>query len=525
MIVAGQSRHKSRQRARDATLGRRTGVQIAGAAGLLCLAISAQAQAQAQVASGRSTSASASVDTALIYSDVQRPQSPTTGRDLAVSVRPAVQFASRAGRIRGSLSYSLELIRHTRDTDPSEARNTLNAAFVTELIEGRAFVDTQATISQGSISAFGTQSTAASVTDNTNRTEVGTVSIAPYVKGAMGSVATYEVRLYANGTNTRRSTAGDSVTTGGSLALNSASSNAMIGWGLQASQQTVDFRAGQTAHTDRMVATLSFRPDPEISLALRAGREGNDVTSDGRTASTTSGGTLRWTPTERTVAELSADKRYFGRSHRLTLSHRLARSSFIFTSTRDTTNSSDPTGVGRPVTLYQVLFNQFASLAPDPVQREQFVLDFIRITGQDPNTVVAGGFLNAAVSLQQRQDLSWNYTGLRTTLTVQAFTSSSTVLTLANQQAAQEPVRQSGYNVSTSYRLTPTASLSLTGSRLAAFATRTQPGTTLKSVSLSWTDQLGRRTSTSAGLRYSTFNSALDPYRELAATVSFSLRF
>lgn len=482
--------------------------------------------ARAQDGGARSQSLSSSVDTALTYTDLLRyGGGPNDGSDVALSVRPGVQFASRAGRVRGSLSYSLDLIQHTRKSDPSEARNSLNAAFVAELVEGRLFVDTQATISQGSISAFGAQASPSSVTENANRTEVGTLSIAPNLKGPIGSLATYEIRLNAAGTNTRRSLAGDSVTTGGSVSVNSASSSSLVGWGLQASQQKVDYRVSETTATDLVQASVSLRPDPEISLALRLGREGSDVTTTERTVSTTSGGTLRWTPTERTIGEISADERYFGRSHRLTLSHRLARSSFSLTSTRDTTNSAALNGVGQPVTLYQAFYAQLASQIPDPVQREQAVLDLIRGLGQDPDAIVGGGFVNTGVSLQQRQDLTWTYTGLRTTMSLQGFSSRSTVLGNSAQQPAPEPVRQAGYTALMAYRLTPTASVSLTGSRLVTYGTLTQPGTDLKSLSLSWNDQLGRRTSANAALRYSTFISANDPYRELAATVSFSLRF
>ena len=55
--------------------------------------------------------------------------------------------------------------------------------------------------------------------------------------------------------------------------------------------------------------------------------------------------------------------------------------------------------------------------------------------------------------------------------------------------------------------------------------TDTRAGTELKSATLTWSDQLGRRTTASLSLRYSVFNSTTDPYREGAITASLSQRF
>jgi hypothetical protein len=90
---------------------------------------------------------------------------------------------------------------------------------------------------------------------------------------------------------------------------------------------------------------------------------------------------------------------------------------------------------------------------------------------------------------------------------------------------AREPLRQSGYSANAAYSLTPTSSLLAAGSRLMTKATPTQPGTDLKSASLTWTEQLGRRTNVSLSGRYTVFNSALDPYREAALTASLLSRF
>jgi hypothetical protein len=55
--------------------------------------------------------------------------------------------------------------------------------------------------------------------------------------------------------------------------------------------------------------------------------------------------------------------------------------------------------------------------------------------------------------------------------------------------------------------------------------TDTFAGTQLKSATLGWSDQIARRTTAGATLRYSVFNSRTDPYHEGAITASVSQRF
>ena len=227
----------------------------------------------------------------------------------------------------------------------------------------------------------------------------------------------------------------------------------------------------------------------------------------------------------RTRAQLDFDERYFGRAYRLSLDHRLANSSVQFSSSRDASDGSSSSGAGQRLTLYQVFFAQFASLQPDPVLRDLLVLGFLRAQNLDPNAIVPGGFLNTAVTVQQRHQLTLSYSGLRMAGSAQAFASSSRVIDAAAVTPANQNTRQWGYLTNASYRLSPDATLALTGSRLLTQGTDTRTGTNLKSLSLSLSSQLARRTSASLSARYSVFTSATDPYREAGITASLSQRF
>ena len=508
----------------DCRLRRRTKAFALVPLALAVMVLAPRHAAAQDAGSGRSTSLSASVDSQVSYV-VNSRTGGLDGGEFVAQLRPGLQISSRSGRIVGSFNYALGLSHHSRNNDGQNVQHQLNASFSAEAVPRWMYVDGTATVSQQTVSAFGQQSVTGSTQDNRNRIEVASVSLSPYVRGVFGSAVNYEARFTGNATNGRRSIAADSSGTAGSLSLSSAIGGTAIGWGLLALTQTSDFRAGRETKNDRYSASLSYTPDADLSFSLRGGQESTDVASVSKTTYNNWGAGLTWRPTPRTRLQLDTDDRYFGRSYRVLLEHRLASSSVQFSSSRDSSNGSDPSGAGQRVTLYQVFFAQFASIQPDPVLRDLLVLDFLRSQNQDPNAVVSGGFLNSAVTVQERHQLTLSYAGMRMAGSVQAFASNSRVIDAAAATPTGQDTRQWGYLANASYRLTPTASLALTGSRLLTQATATQGGTELKSLSLSLSDQLARRTSASISARYSVFSSATVPYREAAISASLSQRF
>ncbi|MCY7317026.1 MAG: TIGR03016 family PEP-CTERM system-associated outer membrane protein [Rubrivivax sp.] len=483
---------------------------------------------------GRGTSLSASVETGASYVVDNRRNGGNGlgGGEFVAELRPGLRLESRSGRLVGSLSYLPSLAYHSRGYGSDDIQNQLSGNLSAELIERWFYVDATASITQQAASAFGVQSAPGSRQDNNNRTEVGTLSVSPYVRGVFGSAVTYEARLNASATNGRRSIAADSSSQGGSLSLASSVSGTLIGWGLQASQQQTDFRAGRETTSDRITASLQFQADADLILTLRVGQEANNVATASRKSYDNWGAGLTWRPSPRTRLQADTDDRYFGRSYRVLFEHRLASSTVLFSSTRDANNGSDANGLavqpgqaGQRVTLYDLFFAQFASTTPDPVQRDQLVRSFMRAQGLDPNAVVAGGFINSAVTVQERHQLTLSYAGLRMAGSVQVFASDTAVIDALASSAQQRPTRQWGALANASYRLSPTSSLALTGSRLLTRANGLLAGATLDSVSLSYASSLSLRASATLGARYSIFDSVTEPYKEAAVFATLNQRF
>ncbi|KPF45885.1 hypothetical protein D621_17670 [beta proteobacterium AAP51] len=498
--------------------------QRAAAPGFLVLALALPASALAQQGSSRDLLPT--FDTELTYIDVERAGLGRSQSELTTQLRPGFRYTSRTGRLQGAVSYGLGLTYRSR-TDPSfDASNQLTAALTGQLVENLAFVDVSASIAKQSLSAFGQQSVAEQPTENPNQEEVGNLSITPSLRGNLAGLALVDLRLNATAANTRKSIEGDSLSTGGTLTLSSTNPNAIIGWGLSASTITTDYRTRGDAKNDRATASVEIRPDVDVSLSVRAGRETTDIGLSQSESFSNWGASLRWQPSPRTLASFNTDRRFFGRSHSINLSYRLPLSSLRFGSVRDVTLSANPGALGQPLTLYDLFFEQFASQEPDPALRQQLVLDFLAGLGLDPQASIAGGAINRGPTVQERNDIGFTYSAKRLTLSGQAFASRTQQLLEAGLPAPSDAnPRQRGYTGTVAYRLTPTATFSLLGSRLMTKPTANQTGTDLKSLGLTLSERLGRLATAAINARYSVFNSATNPYRETAVSASLGLRF
>jgi uncharacterized protein (PEP-CTERM system associated) len=262
-------------------------------------------------------------------------------------------------------------------------------------------------------------------------------------------------------------------------------------------------------------------------VALRLAREESDVLVAGTSARTSVGGSVDWTPTERTLFSVRGDRRYFGNAYGATAQHRWARSVFRYALSRDATSGST---VGLPtVTAYDLFFAQFASQFPDPIQRDIEVRRFLAANGIDPGAVTGGGFLTTGVSLQQRHELSWSMQFIRSTFIASVFRTNSRRLdrisTATDDLTDASVVRQQGVNLGLTHRLTPTTSVNVGLIQQRTLDAGNIGGNDQTSLSAGLTSQLGLRTSLAMTLRHVSFDSATRPYTENAASATLSLRF
>ena len=451
------------------------------------------------------------------------------GTEFVARVSPGLLLTSRSGQLQGSLSYVGTLVSRSGldDRNATEYLNTLSAMFALEAIPGHGYVDARASISQQAIVATG-QPVGDAAQVNSNRTEVTTVSVSPYLRGTLASVVDYELRVAAAVSDSGSATVQDSNSLRGSISLRSANRGAKVGWGLTGQRHRVGF-SGATGPTitDRLDAQLSFVPDVDWRLTASGGVESTDVVGAIRRDHNTYGLAVQWTPSPRTRVLLQGDQRYFGRGHVAQFEYRLARSFWRYTDTRDVTSSVDPGSTGESTTLYTLLFAQLASQEPDPVLRETLVRSLIQALGRSPDERVGGGFITAGISLQRRRELALTWQGQRMLFNAAAFRTESRRVDSGgvNALTPNDDVDQSGYLAALAYRVTPQTTATLSGSRTMSESSASATRSDLKMASVALTSQLGRRTSGTLGLRYSVLSGARDAYGETALTGSLSLRF
>lgn len=480
----------------------------------------------------------------------------STGKqaEAITTISPGVRISSRSGRVQGSLDYSLNALIYARDGSRNDVQHALAAGFSAEVVENHAFVDTRASISQQSISAFGVQ-TPSFTTSNANRTEVRTLTVSPSLRGKLGDLADLDARATWGVNSSGSSRAADSSNT--SISLRASGGRGPIGWSTGISESTSDFEGGRKSKQGQSDFSVSYRLSSEYRANLRIARESNDIlstrqqhtnswgggldwtpnpdlraslrvareTTDGgltpQPDRTSWGGGLNWAPTPRTNLSIESDRRFFGNSRSVSFQHRMARSVWSFTDTRNiSTNLTGNPGSG-VLDSYDQLFAQYASAIPDPVLRDLFVRAFL---------ASRPGFLTNAVTLQHSRNATVLLQGVRTNISFNVYATDSRRLDGASSAiddlSLAGTVRQHGHSVTVSYQLAPITSVNFGYNRSSTDGFGTQSGNGQRAFTLSMSTQLFyQRTSLTLSLRRVVFDSAVQPYTENGATATLSVRF
>jgi uncharacterized protein (PEP-CTERM system associated) len=274
---------------------------------------------------------------------------------------------------------------------------------------------------------------------------------------------------------------------------------------------------------------------PDFRLSGSGGWESNNYQSRDNESQGTYGAGFDWTPTERTQATGFWEHRFFGTGWNVLLSHRFPLSAIRYTDTKEVSlipNQLTNTGLG---TVYDQYFQIFASLIPDPVNRDTYVRNLLNNAGIAPNAQAINNYLTNRPQVQRNQQLSLVFYGSRNSITFLAARSNSQPLTRAPNgldSIVSEAgiVDQRGYTVSFSHRLTQ-----LTGLNLLASRQKNKSGLTgeIDNSTLTWyqvgiSTRLGAKTAGALNARHQDFNGSeltTTPYKENALIASVVMVF
>ncbi len=188
--------------------------------------------------------------------------------DLILAVSPGIQIGGQSGRVRGFLNYALTGNFYARNSDQSSFYNALSASVNAEAVPSWLFIDANASVSQQFISPFGTQSIDPGL-NNSNRTEVRTVSVAPHVRGQIAGQVNYVGRAFYSFTDSGSSQAADSTVWGALLGFDATTRWSRLSWGLDFTYREARFTNQRSEFDQLNVLSLNYAVTPELRVSLR----------------------------------------------------------------------------------------------------------------------------------------------------------------------------------------------------------------------------------------------------------------
>ncbi len=273
-----------------------------------------------------------------------------------------IRISGTSGALRGAFDYSLTGSIYARNSDANELRHYLNAVGTAEALDGWAFVDVRASYTQQATSAFGNQSPDPGLSDS-NRSDVGSLSVAPGVRGRLGGAARYEARASYEVTRAKGTDASDVENIAALLHLDSGTGGSRLGWTADVSHNVSDFRAGRRTFDSRARVGVTYVLTSELKVGVTGGTERTDLITLEGESNATWGAFVEWNPSERTSLSASAEKRFFGTAHSLRFAHRTPNTAWTVSDSRDiSTNSTQ--GNASFGSAYDLFFRQFASIEP-----------------------------------------------------------------------------------------------------------------------------------------------------------------
>lgn len=446
--------------------------------------------------------------------------------DLITELAPGIRIEARTARLKAYFDYSL-LGQFYAQTDYSRTQNALNTFGTFEAVDNWLFFDFSGVIAQQAISAFGPQSPDSS-TINNNNTETATYRFSPFIRGQLGGWVDYSLRYNLSTTNASSANANDVDLEQWTGQMRGSTPFHNLKWTIDGNQQTTEYSRGRETEADMLRGSVNYSITPQFRINLSAGRESNNYLSVDQESNSTHGYGFDWNPTERTQISAFKEKRFFGDGHNVRFSHRFPRSSISYTDTRDVVvlpNQFSTIGLGN---IYDLYFDQFTSLIPDPIARASFVRTLLQLGGINPNTQVTSGFLASRATIQRRQQLAFVIFGIRNSITLSAIRTESESLlasnTLIDDFSQNDLVRQKGVSLNFSHRLSELSNLNILALRqeTTGNGSNTKKTTsTLYQVNVS--TKLSARTTASLSARRSEFDSPTNPYTEnaLIGTLSF----
>ena len=351
------------------------------------------------------------------------------------------------------------------------------------------------------------------------------------MRGALGNLADYQLRLNASETRTGETAFPDSRTSELSGFIKSAASADWFGWSIDGNSLILDNDVTGKRRDSRVRASITAKLDAQMQVSVSGGTETTDLDGLEKRTRNTFGVGAEWSPSQRTKVAAVTQKRFFGNDHLVSITHRTPLTAWALSSAKEIAISSNELTGSNPSSVNSLLLDLLASTIPDPVGRADATQGRFEQSGIPATSGFQGGFLTFSPFVSRRLEASVVLRGNRNTVTIaigqREQRALNAIATSPTGVSAVEEFRQTRYNATWAFRLSRVSNLRMV---LSQFRTEglfnENQNTTQRLQSLFLVTQLGQNTTASLGLQRITFDSTVaTSYRENMFVSSMSFRF
>lgn len=380
--------------------------------------------------------------------------------DLITEIAPSIRIAGDSPRLHVDLSYTLQKLFYRHQSDISN--NQLAAGAHAEVLPDWLFVDARAAIAQRYVSAFGPQPVD-DLPRGANSTGVRSIGLSPYLRHRFRGIATAELRYSRDTVDSDNDFLGVRSDSLMALLTSDDSGARGLNWSLRYDQRRTDDPPLTPVELKKTTLSLGYPVTSHLNLFGSGGYEDQGYASSGASGRFWSLG-AGWYPSPRSSLVASAGKRFFGNTYALDALHRSRHTSWSLGYHEDITST--------PAQLSQLTTNQSAAMLdqlwstmlPDPVQRQQQIIAFLRLAqglGPDAGAV---NYFSHRYFLQKQWQLSMVRASGRSTFAFSVNTTRRVAQTSSGvdhillpdvELAQEERTRQAAANAGWSWRLSP----------------------------------------------------------------------
>jgi uncharacterized protein (PEP-CTERM system associated) len=262
---------------------------------------------------------------------------------LILRATPGFTLSSEGSRrVQATLQYGLSGVTRFDENNSTDVLHRLNALGNAELVEDFLFIDGSASISQELISLEGSL-VEAEISDS-NRADVGTYSVSPYIQKRLGTFANAQARYTASGAiyEDDRAVSSRNTTVNALTAdLTNGTRFDDLSWGLNYFLREAKYDDLPDSTFERVLASMGYALTRKFRIFGTVGEEWNDYPSVTENDGSSWSAGFGWSPSRRTSIEASAGERFFGNTYNLSASHRTRASNWNVSYVEELTDTSD----------------------------------------------------------------------------------------------------------------------------------------------------------------------------------------